>query len=566
MSDRPPPYAPPPSSYPPPPPPQHAPQPQQAETTPHAPSFVSPAAKSRLMILAGVFAGVILVGQFVLPDLVRGWLMPYGLLGGVELTAHQINNSAVWDGKVWYAENAASLDEHVKTRLMCLPLSGEARATRAAVLPVAEPWMVAGEDRLWIVAEETTACYRDGQLQVYRPKEWLKNVSRPFLYRGKPAIIAQKWPDYCLKVFEDGQWREEDTFKLGFAAGTKVSEEDLQAFESDGKLHLFCWMRDGLFEGTVYYRPYVPGKDEDGAGKWERAVRRGAGGQWKPARLGDQLAVFYHGSVSGQSGPFVIGVKRSDDGWEEFFTYSVGWDIGLGICPTGQGEDFILLRRILPMGTELIGIKDGQPAWRYEQEGDVGMLDKYAYLPHIPRLVSPALSVILAMILTLLMWKHKHARMTIGQTEVRLASIARRAAAVSIDTLLVATPFLVFAFMEVQELRSQELSLATLFGAIGLLFKLVCFGALWFALMLFLASVMEGRWGFTPGKWLFGIRVVRTDLRRCGLGWALLRNLLRIVDGLGWYIVGMLMVAFTAKWQRLGDLAAKSIVIRRPRA
>jgi uncharacterized RDD family membrane protein YckC len=74
---------------------------------------------------------------------------------------------------------------------------------------------------------------------------------------------------------------------------------------------------------------------------------------------------------------------------------------------------------------------------------------------------------------------------------------------------------------------------------------------------------MEGRWGLTPGKWLVGIRVLGTDLAPCGLGRGILRNMLCVVDGVFGYAVGILAVAFTRDWQRLGDIVARTVVVER---
>jgi len=80
-------------------------------------------------------------------------------------------------------------------------------------------------------------------------------------------------------------------------------------------------------------------------------------------------------------------------------------------------------------------------------------------------------------------------------------------------------------------------------------------------LVLVVYSYFEGRFGKTPGKWLLRIRVLGTDLRPCGFGRALLRNLLTFVDGFFNFLVGALLVALTENWQRLGDLAARTIVV-----
>ncbi len=66
----------------------------------------------------------------------------------------------------------------------------------------------------------------------------------------------------------------------------------------------------------------------------------------------------------------------------------------------------------------------------------------------------------------------------------------------------------------------------------------------------------------TPGKWLLGLRVLGDDLRPCGFSRALLRNVLGAADGSLVYLVGMVVIALSARQQRLGDLAVRTVVIR----
>ena len=44
-----------------------------------------------------------------------------------------------------------------------------------------------------------------------------------------------------------------------------------------------------------------------------------------------------------------------------------------------------------------------------------------------------------------------------------------------------------------------------------------------------------------------------------------MRNALKLVDGFFNFLVGILLVAFTPEWQRVGDLAARTIVVRVPK-
>lgn len=77
----------------------------------------------------------------------------------------------------------------------------------------------------------------------------------------------------------------------------------------------------------------------------------------------------------------------------------------------------------------------------------------------------------------------------------------------------------------------------------------------------------EGIWnGRTPGKRAQSLRVVRTDGHPVSLGPVLVRNILRLVDYLPTiYLIGVVSILFTRRSQRLGDLAAGTVVVRERR-
>jgi uncharacterized RDD family membrane protein YckC len=73
--------------------------------------------------------------------------------------------------------------------------------------------------------------------------------------------------------------------------------------------------------------------------------------------------------------------------------------------------------------------------------------------------------------------------------------------------------------------------------------------------------------GRTPGKALNGLRVVLESGAPVTFGTSAVRNVLRIVDLLpGTYLVGMTSILVTRRNQRVGDLAAGTLVIRDGRA
>ena len=69
--------------------------------------------------------------------------------------------------------------------------------------------------------------------------------------------------------------------------------------------------------------------------------------------------------------------------------------------------------------------------------------------------------------------------------------------------------------------------------------------------------------GRTPGKRVNGLRVVRTGGQPVDLLTSVIRNLLRIVDFLPFsYLLGIVSILVTSRNQRLGDLAAGTLVVR----
>ena len=72
--------------------------------------------------------------------------------------------------------------------------------------------------------------------------------------------------------------------------------------------------------------------------------------------------------------------------------------------------------------------------------------------------------------------------------------------------------------------------------------------------------------GQTPGKRLFGLRVIKTEGYSIGFYDAMLRNLLRAADFFPFlYAAGFIAAASTPRMQRIGDMVAGTMVIRERR-
>ncbi|NQT37112.1 MAG: hypothetical protein HQ581_06465 [Planctomycetes bacterium] len=288
-----------------------------------------------------------------------------------KLTAsgHQINNAAFWDGALWFAETEGKITESqgssAKSWLIRLTAGPDQAPQQISGLDIIEPWFLAGKDRLWIFSSSTGGYYKDGKLESVKLAAPLRKVSRPFLYEGRPALIGSEAPGYRLRVWDDGKWIPKQKLRMKLPnESDDCTGEYLQAFECDGVVHVFCQVPLGA---PVYYHRGLPLADAEQS--WRKVAD--AGGQWRVASLGGNPAFFYHTS---RDGLVVLGLIHREQEWKEFFSRSIGWDIGLGICATGKGEDFVLLRRILPLGMKVLGVENGQPVWAYEGMGKTNLI------------------------------------------------------------------------------------------------------------------------------------------------------------------------------------------------
>jgi uncharacterized RDD family membrane protein YckC len=100
-------------------------------------------------------------------------------------------------------------------------------------------------------------------------------------------------------------------------------------------------------------------------------------------------------------------------------------------------------------------------------------------------------------------------------------------------------------------------------GDLGIGLGLILLFLLNWGYMALFEALNQGR---SPGKQLLGLCVVQEDGTPLSWGSALLRNLLRFVDMLPLgYCCGLLTSLASPRFQRLGDLAAGTLVIHRPR-
>lgn len=133
--------------------------------------------------------------------------------------------------------------------------------------------------------------------------------------------------------------------------------------------------------------------------------------------------------------------------------------------------------------------------------------------------------------------------------ELTLAGIGSRALAGGLDLLFKGVAVLVLLLL--------------LFGVFGAYGALVLIPAIGLTLLLYDVGFETLRAGRTPGKSIAGLRVVRSSGRPVDVTASMIRNVLRLVDGMTLsYAPTIVSIAVTQRNQRPGDLAADTIVIR----
>ncbi len=141
--------------------------------------------------------------------------------------------------------------------------------------------------------------------------------------------------------------------------------------------------------------------------------------------------------------------------------------------------------------------------------------------------------------------------------ELALAGLGSRFVAALLDALI---RLVLLGALALLLVGASAFADAPLGGGYGVAVFLVAAFLLVFGYDILFEVLASGR---TPGKRWSGIRVVLVDGRPVGFVASTVRNLVRIVDFLpSSYVIGSAAILATRRNQRLGDLAAGTVVVR----
>ena len=418
-----------------------------------------------------------------------------------------------------------------------------------------------------------------------------------FIYEGKlativeePSVSGNTLPLSHLHVWTGGTWKSEGVVLLPPTTRDELVADESEAPEKEsivafggvvetkvvnanGQIHLFCsdgmnvlysnqlelfpegsasalvtenaptplsnWISAGVHPGFQVgadaQGPLLAAKTSTGQMKTTFSISRPIEGVWKQ-------------SIETEQSGFVLTSKLVSDGKT---AYLVSQTFG----------NKLSLAEIQADGTKTskLSLKTGLVMERLTQT-----ISKLWWVAFIVMLIY-------AVLVTWLMNAYCSSRYEYGNSTVELAPFLRRVLAKGVDWLLVMGPIVALQWTFIgSQAEAQEWWMEK-FSELDLnITKMLVFGVLglvvYFVTWLFVLGIGEGIWGISPGKWLFGLRVVRTTLRPCGLLRAMFREILLLIDAIMCF--GWLPAAFTVTLsrfrQRIGDFAADTIVIRKP--
>jgi uncharacterized RDD family membrane protein YckC len=139
--------------------------------------------------------------------------------------------------------------------------------------------------------------------------------------------------------------------------------------------------------------------------------------------------------------------------------------------------------------------------------------------------------------------------------DVPVATLGDRCLAVLLDSIVLVAAFAVvdtWAFLRWSVPARGELS----FTSASVLVSAALNAGIFFVYV----WLLEAAFGATLGKAMVGIRVLGNG-ERGALAASAIRNLLRAVDGLGFYLIGLMVASCSRLRRRVGDICAGTVVV-----
>ncbi|HEY5594012.1 MAG TPA: RDD family protein [Nitrospiria bacterium] len=412
--------------------------------------------------------------------------------------------------------------------------------------------VIAFSDKLWF--------FSSGVYRVFDGTEW-QRYDAPWVGDDPVAAAApaQLWllsrvgKDYSLTSYLNNVWDRPLPVKMDSNDRERLCAERCPSslFVFKGKLYHF-WLKDGtLYQWTFDGEHFSPVESLGRMSHFEAMA--------DPNRL---LIWYFPAAVATAQTATGIGVRIFDgNAWREAEGMKPPSPVGPPeISPVlFQGRPHLVINTGVQI-MDQVWEEGGHARSTILAGGDLGpsVIRYQAVVILLMFVTAAAAAAVLSAVLD--RWKPARAgrEEASSDSSVRYASLWRRFAAKAVDTAIVLVPIGAIVW--------SRLNPADLIFPGSLAHFLAAGGRGWMIAPLLLFtyhSLAEGFWGQTYGKRLCRIAVVDRSLQPCTLLQSVIRNLLRLADGIGLYGVGFVSISATDRWQRLGDLAGQTVVIQK---
>lgn len=586
------------------------------------PGFRSVQGRTTLMIVVFCTAFPLFLLQIVGPQLLAFTLVPPGTpsLFNLRVDTVQAPQSVWWDNRLWVMTTTIAPGAPQAITLRPLDEAGQWDPASEIVLAAPFESALVDGDQLRLVGSNAVTTIQNRQVRTTYPRVKLNLPSQPFLHQGRLCVLDQlpSQPDLIWYDYLEGEWIDRGRvvmpveYQTAFAAlpTTSFAPRSRRVTAAGPFLANVLIAGNGnpplvttLPDGRVWIG--VP-KPNDALRLWAAIdppvsaalTKTSAEAPADALQLDDpeQLAIWtditvttagtLHSALIWKNDVALIDetssmspmgsnncrllLQTAKDGkfviTEQLESFSAEHSAAI-LKPDGTLL-FVGSTQFSPTGIQYVELtpegfgpirRAGNSAMNTSRPGFWPM---YLLMMQLPLLSA----TILGLVAHVMVERHRDRRFSFGHHTVKLASIARRGVARVIDTQLFGLPGIV-VILACWWHGDVEAEFERMFSTTGFSTLLVWGLGLFLLAFLYLIGAvlffgtLEGVWGTSPGKWLTGLRVVRTTFQPIGLFRGLIRQFLLIIDGQLSYFVAILMAACLSKSQRLGDLCADSIVV-----
>ncbi|MCD4786357.1 MAG: RDD family protein [Candidatus Eremiobacteraeota bacterium] len=481
---------------------------------------------------------------------------------------------------IWYVEKnfEGNRAEDSVSYLKKFSVKGENESEKIAKIELKDPWLLAGKDRIWIISKNGWQEYFEGNLSEISGEDDFGGISKPFLYNGSPAVLDRRGEEVYISTLEDGKWKRDVKISLVDESGYAPSKiKEVQVLIHNNNLIVFHRREDKVNYATCQ-------KSGDGfelSGNWENICKVGA--NWsailynsKPAVVVAQFKEFkalknknmktqdvflksmqeIKKNLSGQD---IAGFIKNGDKWEKFAGFKEKIVGSMGVFADNESGSLIVFSQLIPPSLRLVILEDGRMIKdrTFDRAFNLGSI---GYIIIVFMIIITSIPFIVVFVISKWAENYRVTEFSCEAGNAPYASLWKRGIARFIDTLIYFAPVIVGQFF-FSEIYKNPLNMISL----EFILKFLFFFLAWLVWMFFMAIIMcflEGKYGQTPGKMILGIKVIGADdMMPCGFLRAVLRYFCLYVDGIFSYMVGITVIAFTFRWQRVGDLAAKTVVV-----